>query len=107
MRIEALKYRNENNQDIIIIVDFYDLSSKIVWRIADIKYKTSRQKIYRYFSETFCEDWDYRKLNCEERITYIMRKYEEFVGRDKIEEAVLKAWELLKPNLNEIDVVNV
>ena len=39
MRIEALKYRNENNQDIIIIVDFYDLSSKIVWRIADIKYK--------------------------------------------------------------------
>ena len=36
-----------------------------------------------------------------------MRKYEEFVGRDKIEEAVLKAWELLKPNLNEIDVVNV
>ena len=80
---------------------------KVILRLGHWYTKTSRQKIYRYFSETFCEDWDYRKLNREERITYIMRKYEEFVGRDKIEEAVLKAWELLKPNLNEIDVVNV
>ena len=107
MRIEALQYRTENKQDIIIVVDFYGTFPKIVWRIADIKYKTSRERKYRYFSKTFCEDWDYHKLNREERIAYTMRKYEEFVGRDKIEEAVLKAWELLKPNLNEIDAVNV
>lgn len=56
MRIEALKYRTEDNKDIIIIVDFYDSFSKFVWKIADIKYKTSRQRRYNYFSETFCED---------------------------------------------------
>lgn len=51
MRIEALQYRTEDKQDIIIVVDFY--------------------------------------------------------GTFPIEEAVLKAWELLKPNLNEIDAANV
>ena len=107
MRIEALKYRNENNQDIIIIVDFYDFSSKIVWRIADIKYKTSRQKIYRYFSETFCEDYNYRKLNSKERKLYALHKYYAFVGKEKIEEALLKVWEAFKPDLDKMEADDV
>lgn len=107
MRIEALKYRNEDNQDIIIIVDFYDSFSKTVWKVVDIKYKTSRQKIYRYFSETFCEDYNYRKLNLKEKNLYALHKYYEFVGKEKIEEALLKAWEVIKPDLDKIEADNV
>lgn len=107
MRVEALKYRNENNQDIIIIVDFYENFPNNVWKVTDIKYKTSRQKIYRYFSETFCEDYNYRKLNSKERKLYALHKYYEFVGKEKIEEAFLKAWEAFKPDLDKIEADDV
>lgn len=107
MRIEALKYRTEDNKDIIIIVDFYDSFSKFVWKIADIKYKTSRQRRYNYFSETFCEDYNYRKLNLKEKNLYALHKYYEFVGREKIEEALLKAWEASKPDLDKIEADDV
>lgn len=107
MSIEALKYRTEDKNDIIICVDFYEDYGKPEWRIADIKYKTSRQKNYKYFSETFRDDWDYRELDAPERRIYAFKKFEEFVGRDKLEEAIIAAWESLRPNLDEISVGNI
>lgn len=107
MRIEALKYRTEDKQDIIIIVDFYDNYMNPLWRIADIKHKTSRQREYRYLSASIRDDWNYRKLDREERWDYVMKKYEEFVGREKLEEAVELAWKSLRPDLGKIGVCNI
>ena len=107
MRIEALKYRTDEKQDIIIVVDFYENYRDPEWRIADIKYKTSRQREYRFLSTSFRDDWDYRKLDREERYDYVMKKYEEFVGREKIEEAVEAAWKSLRPDLGKIGVCNI
>ena len=107
MRIEALKYRTEDKQDIIIVVDFYENFQYPEWRIADIKHKTSRQREYRYFSNSFRDNWDYRKLDREDRWDYAMKKYEEFVGREKIEEAVEAAWKSIKPDLGKIGVCNI
>ena len=77
------------------------------WRIADIKYKTSRQRNYNRLSETFRDSYDYRKLDMNERGNYAIKKFEEFVGKDKLEEAIIAAWESLKPNLEEISVGNI
>lgn len=107
MRIEALKYRNEDNQDIIIIVEFYGSFEKHEWRIADIKYKIAGRHKYSYLSEIFYNDIDYRRLDLEGRKLYAMHKYEEFVGREKLERAVANAWIALKPKLNEIQAVDV
>ena len=107
MRIEALKYRTEDKNDIIICVDFYENDKKPEWRIADIKYKTSRQRNYSYLSETFRDSYDYRKLDMNERKKFALEKFEEFVGRDKLEEAIITAWQTLKPNLDEITVSNI
>jgi hypothetical protein len=107
MRIEALKYRTEDKNDIIICVDFYESYRKPEWRIADIKYKASRQRKYKYFSETFRDDYDYRKLDVPERWIYALKKFEEFVGRDKLEEAIMAAWKSFEPNLEEILVGNI
>lgn len=107
MRIKALKYRNENNQDIIIIVDFYENFPNIVWKVADIKYKMKSQKLYRCFSETFCEDYNYLRLNSKEKEIYALHKYYEFVGKEKIEEALLKAWEAFKPDLDKIEADDI
>lgn len=102
MRIEALKYRTEDKNDIIIYVEFLLDYSKSEWRIADIKYKSSRQKTYRYYSDTFKDSYNYRLLGMEDRRKYAYEKFEEFVGRDKLEEAIMSAWESFKPNLEEI-----
>lgn len=107
MRIEALKYRTEDRNDIIIVVDFYVDYRNYIWRIEDIKYKTSRQREYRHYSDTFRDNWNYRQLNLDERKKYAMRKYEEFVGRDKLNEAVMIVWEMIKPNLENIVAGNI
>lgn len=104
MRIEALKYRTAEKNDIVIIIEFYetyDLKG-CKWDIADIKYKTSRQRNYRYYSDIFSENYEYRHLSVEERRLYSYKKFEEFVGKDKLEEALMAAWESLKPDLDKI-----
>jgi len=107
MRIDALQYRTEDKQDIIIVVDFYEDYKNPRWRIAEIKYKTSRQREYRFFTYTFRDDWDYRRLDLEGRKEYVMKKFEEFAGRDKLNEAVMAAWQMLKPDFNNITVGNI
>jgi len=107
MRIEALKYRTDDKQDIIIVVGFYESHMKTVWKIDDIKYKTSRQREYKYYSNTFRDNYEYRRLETEERDNYRMQKYIEFVGKDKLNEAVMAAWQMMKPDLENISTGNI
>ena len=108
MRIEALKYRTEEKMDIIIYVDFYfDCSTKPVnWKIGDIAYKMSRRKKYTYLSENFSDDYEYRGMELRERREYALKKFYEFVGKEKIQEALISAWESLKPDIENIDIYN-
>lgn len=104
MRIDALKYRTEDKQDIIIVVELiteYSQNNNI-WKIADIGYKSSRQRKYTYLSTEIRNRYEYRKLNQKERELYIKEKYIEFVGVDKIEEAVLSAWKSIIPNTKNL-----
>ena len=110
MRIDALKYRTEDKQDIIIVVDFVNGVGYMNcdnWRIADIGYKTSRQKTYRYLSSTIRESWDYRKLNIEERDEFVLKKYIDFVGEEKLKKAIIAAYKSLEPNLEKLDVSKI
>lgn len=105
MRIDALKYKTEDNQDIIIVVELmigYGYQDKKIWRVADIGYKSSRKRKYSYLSNEIRDKYEYRKLNGKERESYIKEKYIEFVGIDKIEEAVMAAWNSIIPNTEEL-----
>ena len=105
MRIDALKYRTEDNQDIIIVVELtigYGYQNNNIWRIADIGHKSSKQRKYTYLSTEIRDRYEYRKLNQEERGLYIKEKFIEFVGVDKIEEAVLAAWKSIIPNTENL-----
>lgn len=98
LRIEALRYRNENNQDIIILVEGLYQRDNMIWSIGDIQYKTSRQRQYRYFSNVIENDYEYLKLAFEQRKEYKQRKYIEFIGEEKAKEAIMAAWKSIKPN---------
>ena len=105
MRIEALKYRTEDNNDIVIYVDFsFNYVGKGCWNIAEIKYKTSRQRNYRVFSQTFRDLYEYRRLDYDKRNEYKLKKFEEFVGKEKLQEALMAAWEMIKPDVENISI---
>ncbi len=110
MRIDALKYRTENNQDIVIVVEFVNGVGYLNcnnWRIADIGYKTSRQRNYRYLNSDIRNNWDYRKLDIEERDDFVLKKYIEFVGEEKLKEAIVAAYKSIEPNLEKLDVSKI
>lgn len=109
MRIDALKYRTENNQDIIIVVDLqvgYGYQNNNIWQIVDIGYKTSRQRKYTYLSTTIRDRYEYRQLEPKEREQYVKEKYIEFVGEDKLKEAVMVAWKSIQPDLENLAFVS-
>ena len=108
MRIDALKYRTEDNQDIIIVVDLqvgYGYQNNNIWQIVDIGYKSSRQRKYTYLSTTIRDRYEYRQLDQKEREKYIKGKYIEFVGEDKLKEAVMTAWKSIQPDLENLEFV--
>lgn len=108
MRIEALKFRNKDNQDIIICIELLtDYFKKCEWRISDIIYKTSRQRKYTSLNDTFRDDYKYRQLDPQAREAFTMSRYIEFVGKEKISEAVIAAWESIKPDIDSICVGNI
>lgn len=105
MRIDALQYRTKDKQDIIIVVELmieYGYGNRGIWRVADIRYKSSRQRKYTYLSNEIRNECEYKKLNQEERELYIKEKYIGFVGADKIEEAVMAAWKSIIPNVENL-----
>ena len=105
MRIEALKYRTEDDNDIVIYVNFLDsYVGKEHLEIAEIQYKTSKQRNYRVFSHTFKDSYEYRHLDYDKRNEYKLKKFEEFVGREKLQEALIAAWKMIRPNVENISI---
>lgn len=105
MRIEALKYRTDDNNDIIIWVNFRDGYIKEErWEIAEIQYKTPKQRNYRVFSHTFRDLYEYRHLDYDKRDEYKLKKFEEFVGKEKLQEALIAAWQMMKPDIESISI---
>ena len=103
MRIEALKYRN-NNLDIIIFVDFDVLSGEHTkrWSIAEIAYKKLMVNKYNFLSDTYCDDDEYYQMPPKEREMYILKKQMEFAGEDRLSEALTAAWNKIKPDADQI-----
>ena len=57
---------------------------------------------YTYLSTEIRDRYEYRKLDQEEREVYVKEKYIEFVGMDKIEEAVMAVWKSIIPNAENL-----
>ena len=105
MRIDALKYRTEDNKDIIIVVDLrvgYGYRNNNIWQIVDIGYKSSRQRKYTYLSTLIRDRHEYRQLDQKERKQYVKEKYIEFAGENKLKEAVMEAWKSIEPDLENL-----
>lgn len=72
------------------------------WRIDDIRYREFKKRNWKSLEKSFSDSYDYRRLSMDDRRKYEMQKYIEFVGEDKLKEAIIKAWEQIKPDVERI-----
>ena len=106
MRIEALKYQTDKKEeDIIIFVDYNEVFSEgyhVQWSIADIAYRRPPSRNYIFLSDTYRDDSEYYILSPEEKTAYALKRQKEFAGEVKLKEALVSAWNIIRPDTDSI-----
>jgi hypothetical protein len=105
MRIEALKYQTDKKEDIIIFVDYNEVYSEgyhVQWSIADIAYRRLPSRNYIFLSDTYRDDSEYYILSPEEKTAYALKRQKEFAGEVKLKEALVSAWNIIRPDTDSI-----
>lgn len=102
MFVKALQFQREDKTEIAIWVSFHETLEGITWKIGDVRYKRPRKRKWESLLFHIRSDFEYTGRNTEERQKYEMQKYIDFAGADKLKEAILKAWEQIKPDIGSI-----
>lgn len=105
MRIEALKYQMDKKTDVIIFVDYnevYNDGCYAQWCIADIAFRKPPVRNYIFLSDTYRDDSEYYVLSHEERIAYALKRQKEFAGEERLREALIAAWNMIRPDVDLI-----
>lgn len=105
MRIEALKYQTDKKEDIIIFVDYNEVYSEgyhVQWSIADIAYRRPPSRNYIFLSDTYRDDSEYYILSPDEKTAYALKRQKEFAGEEKLKEALVSAWNIIRPDTDSI-----
>ena len=105
MRIESLKYQTDKKEDIIIFVDYNEVYSEgyhVQWSIADIAYRRPPSRNYIFLSDTYRDDSEYYILSPEEKTAYALKRQKEFAGEVKLKEALVSAWNIIRPDTDSI-----
>jgi len=96
--------KRENGDKIFINIRFSDYTNN--FRITSIGLLPKRKRNIQYI--THGDDYEYRILDTAGRNKYTVKKYLEFVSVEEIKEAMLKAWESVKPIVeSEEDICNM
>lgn len=102
MNIESKEFGKEDGTRVKIHLYLFFEYKDIRYRISDIMYCEPRKRTWKSFGASFRNNWEYRQLNQDERRKYEIEKYVAFVGKDMLKEAIMSAWELLKPDVDRI-----
>lgn len=102
MNIESREFRKEDDTRIKIQLYLFFEYKDIRYRISDIRYCEPRKRIWKSLDASFRDNWEYRKLSQDDRRKYEIEKYVSFAGKDILKEAIMSAWELLKPDVDKI-----
>ncbi len=106
MRVEALTFLNDSKETITIVVETLDsYSSKgLIFRIADVLVKPFRKQKQLSISHQISDDYKFRNTEYSERDKYKLDEYLKYCTKEQMQEALIKAWESIKPDVNNINV---
>lgn len=102
MNIESREFRKQDGTRFRVQLYLYLNYKDIQYRVYDIIYCEQRKRKWKSYRTSFSDRYEYRQLNQDDRMKYEIEKYIEFVGNDKLKEAIISAWEALKPDVDEI-----
>lgn len=102
MQIKALQFKKEDKTEVAIYVCLCDNMSDREWRIDDIRYREFRKRNWVSLRKSFIDSCDYRRLSMHDRKIYESKKYIDFVGADRLREAIMNAWKQLKPDVENM-----
>lgn len=102
MNIESREFNKEDGTRVKIQLYLFFEYKDIRYSISDIMYCESRKRTWKSFKASFEDNFDYRQLNQDDRQKYEIEKYVAFVGKEMLKEAIMSAWELLKPDADRI-----
>lgn len=101
MTIESQEFKKKDGTKIKIQLYLFEYG-EIKYRIFDIRYCEPRKRTWKSLEASFRDNFDYRQLNQDDRRKYEIEKYVAFVGDDILKEAIMSAWESLKPDIDRI-----
>ena len=102
MNIESPEFKKEDGTRLRVQLYLYLDYKDIKYRISDTRYCEPRKRTWKSLETSFRDNFDYRQLKQDDRRKYEIKKYVEFVGRDVLKEAIISAWESLKPDVDGI-----
>lgn len=102
MNIESPEFRKEDGTRFRVQLYLFVDYRNIRYRISDIRYCEPRKRTWKSLETSFRDNWDYRQLDQKDRRKYEINKYIEFAGKDMLKDAIIQAWESIRPNVEEI-----
>lgn len=93
------EFKRDNGDKVIIRVEFAEWLNN--YRIVHVGLLLKRKRNIQYISCS--DDYSYRALDTDGRKKYLLDKYLEVVTEEEIKETVMKAWENLKPVIENKD----
>lgn len=102
MRIKALQFKKEDKTEVAIYVYFFPELVIGKWSIGNILCRGFRKRNWVSLDKSFENSCDYKELSIYDREKYKLKKYIDFVGEDKLKEAIMNAWEQIKPDVESI-----
>lgn len=97
-------YKDKNKCHIYLIVGL-DMDNAQPWFIKTVMYRPFNMKKWRDLREEIEDDFEYRVLDRDTKKMELNRRFLEFVGEEKINEAFEYAWKALRPKLKDWKVV--
>ena len=102
MNIESREFRKDDGTKVKVQLYLFGDYGNIKYRIHDVRYCEQRKRTWKSLEASFRDNYDYRKLNQDDRRKYEIEKYVAFIGKDIMKEAIMSVWELLKPDVDRI-----
>ena len=102
----AEQHRTDDfTENVIIFVDYNEVYSEgyhVQWSIADIAYRRPPSRNYIFLSDTYRDDSEYYILSPDEKTAYALKRQKEFAGEEKLKEALVSAWTIIRPDTDSI-----
>lgn len=93
-------FKREDGSKVNIDIDFWSegFTNKFTYRVS-VSTCEPKKRTFKYVNDT--DDYNWRRLNHEQRKEYEMKNNLEYVTKEEIQETALELWNKMKPTFTD------